>query len=81
MRGAIAAATGLGLALCGGAGAQAGELDPFIALSCASWLQNASAASGGSRIPGERGRPFRMTTPILTPFSNTATARCNPIGS
>jgi hypothetical protein len=47
MRGAIAAATGLVLAICGDAGAQAGELDPFIALSCASWLQNAETESEG----------------------------------
>jgi hypothetical protein len=47
MRAAIVAATGLGLTFCGAAGAQVGDLDPFIALSCASWLQNAETESAG----------------------------------
>ena len=51
------------------------------------WLEEALVEAfsfrglGRLAIPGERGRLFRMTTPMQTPFSNTATARCNPIGS
>ena len=35
------------MAFYGGARAQIGDLDPFIALSCASWLQNAETESVG----------------------------------
>jgi hypothetical protein len=47
MRAAIVAATGLGLTICGGAGAQVEELDPFIAVGCTTWLQNAETESLG----------------------------------